>query len=305
MQFGGTTGDISKGLSIPVSTVYDNLRKAKDDGVYNWELNKDLEIFNSYVREVNLDSYKKVVFLTDIHYPDNIDLGAIELFLKDYKPDILIYGGDFLDFRYLSKFDKENKLIIGDNLKKEYVAVGEIIDRHTRLAQPKEIYFIEGNHEYRMVRYLEKNPVGLGYLEVKNGLEFEKRGIKWIPFNELLKIGKIYYTHGIYHNMHHAKKHVESYMRNMVYGHTHAIQMYSGPHPTDRPIPYIAKSVGCLCNLNPEYMHNRPNQWAQAFHIAEFETDGNFSDTIIYIINNGFRIPGTGLRYETPVKVLE
>jgi hypothetical protein len=99
--------------------------------------------------------------------------------------------------------------------------------------------------------------------------------------------------------MYHARKHGELCQRNVIYGHTHAKQLHSGYHPVDKALPYIAESIGCLCSLNPPYMKNRPNQWANSFKYCEVETDGTFSGDTVTLINGNFRIIGlTSRRYE-------
>jgi predicted phosphodiesterase len=244
-----------------------------------------------------LDTYKKVVVLPDIHVPYNISLVCIEKFLADYRPDIIIWLGDTLDLDYMSKYTTENTLITGEKYKPECDTVAEMLSRHMTLSGASEGYYLEGNHEYRAVKYLEKNPAGMGTLEVPNMLKLSDKGIKWIPMNKLVPIGKISFTHGTYYSKFHADKHVLNYGRNIMYGHTHNIQTFSGIRPYDVQLPHVAKSIGCLCTINPTYMKNRPNAWINAFAIVEIEADGTYTDTVVHIVQNSFRIPGMQVRY--------
>lgn len=239
----------------------------------------------------------KVVALPDIHYPFNINMKCIDDFLADYQPDVIIWLGDTLDFDYLSKYTKENKLVTADKLKPDCDTVSIMLDYYMTISKASKAYYLEGNHEFRMVKHLEKEPAGIGSLEVYNLLKLKEKGIIWSPMNKLVQVGKLYFTHGTYFSKFHADKHVANYGRNIVYGHTHTIQSYSGMRPYDVKVPHIAQSIGCLCTINPTYMRNNPNRWVNAFYIAEIEEDGTFYDSVVKIIDGGFRIPGTNVKY--------
>lgn len=323
MVLGGRIQQFADTLNISKSVVHRVLDRAQESGVYNWKKNKKGDQYKTIIRDrgddiltyinslslnsaqkpeiVNITTrtHKKLVAFPDIHYPDNINLTAIEKFLADYQPDVIIYLGDTLDLRYLSKFDKDNKLIAKDKLREEYDAVMTMMDKHISLSKASEVYYVEGNHEFRVQKVLESEPVGKGFVEIPEAMKLKERGIEWVELNKWVKIGKLFFTHGIYCNMYHARKHVETCQRNVIYGHTHTIQVHSGVHPYDKDLPHIAKSIGCLCDLNPAYMKNRPSQWMNGFYIAEIESDDTFTDTIIPVVNGSFRVPGlTSRRYE-------
>jgi predicted phosphodiesterase len=318
LLFGGKLLELAQQLEMSTSTIHRILDKAKKDGLYDWKINKEgmfddesnnfLETHGDKVVEYilsfkdedspkniksEIQTYKKIVALPDIHYPEHINLLSIEKFLADYQPDILIYLGDVMDLSYLSKFEKENKLNVGNKLREEYNEVMKVMDKQIKLSKAKEVYFIEGNHEYRVQKFLETYPAGTGFIEIPVAMKLEERGINWVGLNEFVQIKDLFFTHGTYYNMYHARKHVDTYQRNVIYGHTHAWQVHSGYHPYDKKLPYVAKSIGCLCNLNPTYMKHRPNQWINSFYICEMEENGRFSDNVIPIVNENFRIPGS------------
>lgn len=315
--FGGKLDQLFKTLDIPKTTLHRILSNAKDKGIYDWTKNKfGIELNEDQIRatikyiaslsddekdvvNTGINTCKKVMVLPDVHYPFNINLSNVEKFMADYKPDVIIYLGDLLDLSYLSKYDKDNKLSVGDKLRKEYDGVIALIEKHRKLSKASEVYFVEGNHEYRVRKFLESFPSGTGFIEIPIAMDLKKKGIEWIELNKWVNIGKLYFTHGLYINTYHARKHLDMYQRNIIYGHTHTIQVHSGSHPFDKDLPHVAKSIGCLCNINPAYMKNRPNQWINSFYIAEIEKDGSFSDNIITIVKGSFRVPGfRSKRYE-------
>ncbi len=316
---GGRIEKLGKDLGVSKSVVHRVLDKYKKDGVYDWSINKEggyyselIELFGmdilkfitslakegQKVVESEIKSYRKIVVLPDIHYPENISLTGIEKFLAEYQPNVLIYLGDVMELDYLSFFQKDNKTIVADKLRKEYDEVMKFMDRQIELSKATEVYYIEGNHEYRVKRTLEAHPEGTGFIEIPIGMKLKERGIKWEELNTFVKLGKLFFTHGLFWNVYHARQHLDKYQRNIVYGHTHAIQVHSGYHPYDKNLPHIAKSIGCLCTLNPTFLKKRPNQWINSFYIAEIEESGVFHDNIVTIVNDEFRIVGTAKRYQ-------
>jgi len=314
LLFGGGIQEVADKLNISKSKIHRILDEAKESGLYDWKENKKgdtytkrlsvcseqlietikaIDTAESKITESNIKTYKKVVALPDIHYPENINMAGIEKFLADYQPDVLIYLGDVLDLDYLSFFQKDNKTVVADKLRKEYDEVMKFMDRQIELSKATEVYYIEGNHEYRVKKTLEAHPVGTGFIEIPIGMKLEERGIKWVELNTFVKLGKLFFTHGLFWNVYHARQHLDKYQRNIIYGHTHAVQMHSGYHPYDKNLPHIAKSVGCLCTLNPTFLKKRPNQWVNALYMSEIEESGIFYDNIVTIVNGEFRIVGT------------
>lgn len=231
---------------------------------------------------------KKITGLPDIHFPeyDTKAMMCVEKFLPDFRPDILIYMGDALNLDYISHHELSNRRIMeGKRLKADYREINKMIKRHKKLAgNPRVIYMI-GNHEDWVNDYINSNPNMESFGEVENNIE----GIdEFIELNKTYKVGKLHYLHGVYTNQYHAKKHVDNYKRNIVYGHTHTVQVHTSISPIDRTDYHTAKSVGCLCNKNAKYMEKRPSSWVHAFHVAYVQRNGLFSDYIININQGQF-----------------
>lgn len=228
----------------------------------------------------------KVVGLPDIHFP-NYDARAImcvEKFLPDFRPHILIYMGDALDLGYISRHEVANRrLMEGKRLTGDYKNINKLIKRHKKLAgNPKVVYMI-GNHEDWVNDYINQNPNMESFAEIENNLE----GVdEFVPLNQTYKVGKLYYLHGIYTNQYHAKKTVDNYKRNVVYGHTHTYQAHTSVSPIDRTDYHCASSVGSLCSKNAKYMEKRPSAWIHGFSVAYVQSSGCFSHYQV-IINNG------------------
>lgn len=244
----------------------------------------------------------RVLIIPDTHVPyhDAKTLQAVEKFMADYTWDEYINLGDLMDFDQLSSFNKEKlRKLEARRILKDYEIANEILDRHQAIIRKNNKHckftLLEGNHEERMERFLDKVPQFEGILEVPHGLKLAERGFKWVKSwteGELYQVGKVHFTHGNYISKYHAYKMVDNYGVNMVYGHTHDVQNYTKTvRGKDKHI--MAQSMGYLGDETKlDYMKNRPNNWCQAIGVCEVRKDGTFNLTVITIINNTFSYAG-------------
>lgn len=242
----------------------------------------------------------KVIVLPDHQIPfhDERTLAAVERYMADHTWDEYINLGDFMDFNVISHFNKgasrkvENQRILDD-----YNHANEILDRHQKIIKAKNkkarFTLLEGNHDFRMERYLDENPAAQGMLEVSVGLRLKERGFKYIRcYKEgaVYNIGNAYFHHGLYTNEHHAKKHVDRYGVNLFYGHTHDVQSHSkvilGKDKT-----LVGQSLGCLCRYDQSYIKGNPTNWQQAFGVFYFLPDGYFDYYVVRIFRHRFVSP--------------
>lgn len=246
-----------------------------------------------------------VLVIPDVHVPyhDVRSLTALEGYMKDTRFDEVIYIGDFLDFAQISRFNKGSPKEESRTLSEDYKIAGKILDRHISIirANNKKAKFtlLEGNHEERIERWVAQYPQVEHMIEVPVGLKLGERGINWIRSfskGELYKVGKAYFTHGLYTNQYHAQKMVNNFGVNIYYGHTHDHQSFSKIFKgKDKVVEGM--SLGCMCELEQSYMHGRPHNWQQGFGVFQFDKDtGYFNRTFIGIFNHSFISP-TGKLY--------
>ena len=244
---------------------------------------------------------KRLVSLFDVHIPDQIDLSGVMEFIKDFKPHILILGGDFMDFDYLSSWSQHRvEYFLEDKPREQYdndikMANGVLdkLDKY-RIQSGAELHYLEGNHEERLRRLYDKFPdksrtIYEAY-DYKSHLHLKERGYSWHSYNQVVKKGRLYFTHGVYHNKYHTAKHGSIYNRNLRYGHLHGYQAWSMISPIDHH-EKIVKAIPCLCHKNPHYMKDRPNAWQNGFHYAVME-NGKFFESVPHIIHGQFRAEG-------------
>jgi len=252
--------------------------------------NQKARFYCSLNKEMKSESRKVVkrgVVLFDIHYPlhNEACMSVVKQFVKDFDPHYLIYGGDALDLACISDFNKAKpKLIEKARLKKEYRGFQKDIltPLESRVSDKCKKYYLIGNHEWRVDRLVEGNPQMEGLVELEEHLNLSDYNI--IPYNRVLNIGEIAVIHGFTCNKYHSEKNVSTFNTNVFSGHLHTNQVYTKVSPINS-LPKSGVSVGCLCDMNPHYMQNKPSAWVHQFLFFYMFEDGSFSYYTPTIIN--------------------
>lgn len=173
----------------------------------------------------NNDNILKVLVLPDlqIDYHDKRSCNAVLEYVATKQYDEVIQLGDFLDYDFISRFVGRNKVIVNERgFNKTKRAGNEFLDQLEQATPGVKKVVIQGNHDFRVVNYINDNPELKGEVEIENALEFERRGIEYIRFwekGDVYKIGHAIFIHGLYYNEHHAAKTVDRYGTNVFYGH--------------------------------------------------------------------------------------
>ena len=138
--------------------------------------------------------YTKVLVLSDLHVPhhDVKALTVVKDFQKDFKPDITVALGDWIDGSSVSSFHHDIDPAL-DQLH-EFEQCAQFLDDF------KIKIFCEGNHEERFRR----PSVPQDYrrlLDPKRWLNIAKRKIKWFKYSSAAKhiyrLGKLSFIHGL------------------------------------------------------------------------------------------------------------
>lgn len=153
---------------------------------------------------------------------DLLTNNAVVTYLEQESPwDGYINLGDLFDFNVISSHNKGNlRAVRGEDIAGQYKVGNAYLAQHYDAAgRPEEFYLIEGNHEYRVERYINANPELEGFVEVAKNLP---SFVKWVPFwskHRILTVGKASFIHGLYHGRNHALQHLQDYGCNIFYGH--------------------------------------------------------------------------------------
>jgi hypothetical protein len=214
------------------------------------------------------------------------------------KWDYVVYLGDFLDMDAISHHAYEQgdmRSLEGKRLKDDYKAASLILRKHRKIVGKKcEIIFFLGNHEEWAEKFLDKFPQLEGYIEVRNNLPLDELNIKVIEPRHFHKIGKIVFVHGDisqgFGSKHHAMKMVDTYNRNVVYGHHHTLQTFTKISPVGIDETHTAHCLPCVANTAPDWSQDKPNSWLNGFGIF-YTSEQSFSVFPIVSTTNGFISP--------------
>jgi len=248
---------------------------------------------------------KRGIVIPDQHFPIhsqpavNCVLKAIEL----VKPDIFINLGDVGEWASVSPWQyKGNRKrppleYVIPEVEKEIEAVNSGLDQFDEALDAVDIkkkYMVTGNHDVWLDFFVERYPYLKGY-RFKEASRLKERKYKYLEHNQPLKLGKLTFIHGAYTTTYHAKKHLEAYGENIMYGHTHDVQRHT---LTKLGGTIGAWSMGCLkdmsCGSN-KWLRGRLHNWQHAFGIVDWYDRGNFKVDVVEIVSGKTSVWGEAI----------
>lgn len=181
----------------------------------------------------------KCAYIPDAHVPYHSQ-GAVDVMLKwlEYshgnKPyDYIIVLGDFFDFNGFKTHKKTTREMNADiKTIQEELETGAAILQEIRTIVGKRttIYFIEGNHEDRLNRYVaDKCPELLNMLDVRSMVDTPKLNLQFYPYatKQTIRVPytKIFVSHaGLSGAKNFADTNIIKGFETLVTGHTHRMQ---------------------------------------------------------------------------------
>lgn len=244
---------------------------------------------------------KRFIYAADLHFGwerknghkvplhDIRALNAMLAFAKDFKPDVFIWGGDALDCGVISHHNHgkpgatEGMKLIED-AKEGRKAFIEPVEK--LMGAKGRLVYIIGNHESWLTDLTDKIPALEGLLDVRSVLGLSPRW-KIVPQGEAYSLGKLTFIHGdqLSGGEYVAKAAVIAYERSVRFGHFHTMQVYTKSSVLDYKNAKTGIAVPCLCGKNPLYTESAPNRWLQGFLYGYVDDNGNFSDTVVVILD--------------------
>jgi predicted phosphodiesterase len=238
-------------------------------------------------------SEERIVALFDTHVPFNIPLDPVWEFVRDFKPTIVLLGGDVHDWTAVSTWVcDQSRALDGGTINQNYDELRKVVLSNVLTAAPKaRVVYLVGNHEDWLRKAAQADPNLRGFIELEKNLPKE---VQIVPLNQAYHVNEhLCYLHGLYTTKYHAFQTVHAVHKTVLYGHTHDVQRYTDISPVDADQFYTGASCGCLCNLNPSYMKNKPNRWVHGFNYCYVDTKTKeFNETQVYIIRGKFRANG-------------
>jgi hypothetical protein len=214
-----------------------------------------------------------VMHLHDIHAPfQNMAALNVAYDLVEYtQPDVIVVGSDTMDFALLGSFDRSPDM--GDDELDVLEAFWPEHIREIRRRAPNAILvFIYGNHEYRILRYLEKNAPAIRKSVLRAFIHSIRCGGEVLYIGEVdnVRIGPLQILHGKRTSQNPAKATWADVGGHLwvQFGHVHRLDTYinlDGDYPTG------AVASGCLANP-PHYVLGWQNSvWKLGTAIMEVD----------------------------------
>jgi predicted phosphodiesterase len=251
---------------------------------------------------------QRALIFSDCHIPYH-DKAAYALMLKvaeNIKPKIdeIVILGDYADFYYVNAHGKSPEIKL--TLKEEVECVKMHL-RDLRKRFPKaRIIFLEGNHEYRLHRFICNNaPEIFEFINLETILGLDALNISYVPYGPDQKYNvlgsKLIARHEpISGGVHVAHGTVVKAGCSVIFGHTHRIQesqvvMIDGSN-------HRGISTGWLGDKDSEAMQYLKNhaQWALAFSVVTLIDNGPWFNQLVHIIekNKKLHCLFEGIKYE-------
>jgi predicted phosphodiesterase len=215
---------------------------------------------------------KKLGIIGDLHIPYH-DEDAIETAcdkMEAEEVDSILINGDLLDFYQLSFHEKDPRKV---HFKNE-IESGKQFFEYIRSRFPGiPIYFIPGNHENRFERYLRikaSELLDMDEFRLDVILHVAEYKIEYLPFRTKVIFGDFLIEHGDKipgaGGVVPARTALMRLKTNCIINHFHkSSQSSQRVYGIGEPTTIIGYSIGCLCELAPDYMEI--NEWNHGFAI--------------------------------------
>lgn len=218
------------------------------------------------------------VVLSDIHIPYH-DPSAVNIAFavcRDVQPSTIHLLGDIIDcYPVTTHYRRAEKRL---TLKEEVWATLDFLKRLRRHHPKARIIFYEGNHEARLVKFLNRQaPEVLDMVDLPRDLQLHELRIETRDRTQHGWIGPLALVHGTTcskHGSYAAKNALERYCTSFIQGHTEKIGLHMRRTLTGSTL--VGYENGCLrdLGLNPatEFMVDHI-PWQQGFSVVFHHPD--------------------------------
>jgi hypothetical protein len=218
------------------------------------------------------------LLLYDIHVPFH-EPKAIEAAIqcgKDKKVTGVLFPGDLQDCASVSHWQSTTKR----DFDKELERFIDFLDFIEQEFPTEEKVWLPGNHEYRLDRYYQsKAPelIGMPLQAFDVVLALEQRKITRLEYQQIIMAGKLPIIHGHEFKVSTAVNPARGLLLKAktwaMCGHYHRTSEQPGKDL--RGTLLTTWSVGCLCDLSPDY-NPYGNDWNWGFALVNVEKSGAF-----------------------------
>lgn len=259
----------------------------------------------------------KFVFLPDAHVGFDVwhteegmvrkpthDLGMIRLaakFIKDFEPNLIIFGGDQLNSASVGRWNKDKPAHFLQNTYLEEIDIckKQVLAPITNSAPGAEFVWMDGNHDGWIYQWKDKypqiekllNPWGLLGVSGPHG---KVKQWKYVPKGYVFPLGKLNMVHGdnLRARQDHSSAALQDWNCNLWYGHFHSFQAATKTDPQFQRNKKCAMAIPMLGQRNPAYGNGSANKYMQGFGYGFVAKSGNFSGYPVLVVGNKVIIEG-------------
>lgn len=233
------------------------------------------------------------VIIPDFHGA-HIDWPAAHACLDDLKAldaDEVVYLGDGLDCAgTFSTHQRSYTNEMAESYDEDCRGANRFLNLVQKRAPRAEHHYLEGNHEAHVERWASRTFSSqkdaenlLSVYGPSAVLDFKRRGFRYYKRSEhymglsipgAIRLGKVFFVHGISHSRHAAAQHLARFGANVVFGHVHRVQ-----HVGERTVTSHGHGAWCpgtLAKLQPLYAHTAPTSWQHGYAVQFVERNGTF-----------------------------
>jgi len=259
---------------------------------------KEVELTKSELRELATKVRNETAMVIgDIHfkYECKRSLELLLALMEDIQPDRVFLNGDILDFYALSSFDKDPKRA-DTRIMTEINKAKVMFEKMREICPLAKIYYICGNHELRLKKYLNRKAPDLHeVVNLPDLLELSKYDIKWIPGK---KDAFVQYGETLIGHFNRVSKHSAYTAKalstdmpgyNIVQSHVHRQGLYFF---TIGDKQVWAAEGGCVADpRQADYIGGIPN-WQRGGLVIETDEKGKQSPNLAQVVQNRLHFRG-------------
>lgn len=226
-----------------------------------------------------IDTPGRWLVLGDVHLPYH-DKRTVEAAVEDARKGGavgVLLNGDILDCGEVSDHFREPS----EPRLEEEIDTGVRFLAYLRSRLPRaRIVWKEGNHEWRIPRYLANNApalYGSKFLAVPKLLDHDKYGVEWVADQRIVRLGRLPVLHGHEFGrggasgVNPARWLFLKTISTAMCGHFHRTSEHHEPDIEGRV--HGVWSVGCACYLHPRFLRN--NKWNLGWATVSIQSDGH------------------------------
>ncbi len=241
---------------------------------------------------------RRLLFVPDTHRPYH-DRDAFALMLKSarhFRPHVVVVLGDFGDCYSISQHDKDPSR--AEDFEDEVTDINRGLDEIEAATPIAERFFVAGNHEHRLERFLQTNaPPLFSMLTIPKLFRLQERGWHYTRYQRALKLGKLHITHDEGNAGPQAHERARSsFEGNVTIGHTHRMALSYRGNAKGRS--HVGAMFGWLGDIEKiDYVHRvKAQQWQLGFGIGYMQANGTVHLQPVPIIDGACVVAGKLIR---------